>query len=131
MSIRTLWFLLWALMLIIVRPGSAIGLEPAEIMIVANRQSPEGVELARYYAHKRGIPELHLLLLNLPAKETCSRDDYERRIAGPVRETLAAIRPPNRIRCLVLFFGIPLRVRPAVTAEAKEVSEFKARPREP
>jgi uncharacterized protein (TIGR03790 family) len=101
-----------------------MSLEPTEVLIVANRLSSEGVELARYYARKRGIPPTHLLLLNLPVEETCSRYVYEQAIAAPLRDYLADIKPPVRIRCIVLFYGIPLRVRSAKKAEAKDVGEF-------
>ena len=106
-----------------------MSLESAEIMIVANRQSPEGVELARYYARKRGIPTSQLLVLDLPAKETCGRHDYERKIATPVREYLAHVSPSWRIRCIVLVYGVPLRIRPVNTDQAPDVREFKARRR--
>jgi uncharacterized protein (TIGR03790 family) len=106
----TLWLLLMAMVLVIVRPGGVMGLEPAEVAIVANRQVPEGVVLARYYARKRGIPQTHLIVLDLTTAETCSRDEYERWIATPVRDYLAAVTPPTRIRCLVLFYGVPLKV---------------------
>ena len=89
-----------------------MGLGSSEILVVANRQSSEGVALARYYTRKRNIPETRLLLLNLPNRETCNREEYERDIALPIRNYLASVEPPERIRCLVLFFGMPLRVRP-------------------
>jgi uncharacterized protein (TIGR03790 family) len=126
-SIRASWPLLWGMLLVLVLPGSVMGLESAETLIVANRQSSEGVELARYYARMRDIPEANLLWLNLSTAETCSRDVYEQRIAAPVREFLAAIQPSWRIRCLVLIYGLPLKVRPAVTVDEKDGGEFKAR----
>jgi uncharacterized protein (TIGR03790 family) len=125
--IRASWLLLWGMLLVFVLPGSVMGLESSEILIVANRQSAEGVELARYYARMRDIPEANLLWLNLSTAETCSRDVYEQSIAAPVRDFLAAIQPSWRIRCLVLIYGLPLKVRPAVTVDEKDGGEFKAR----
>lgn len=119
--------LLWGLLLNLVFPWHAMGLEPSELLIVANRRAPEGVKLAQYYARLRDVPDAQLLLLSVPTRETCSREEYERGIASPIRDHLATVRPPRRIRCLVLLYGIPLRVKPAETAEARDVSEFKAR----
>ena len=113
--------------LVLALPGIGICLDPAEIMLVANGQSPDGVELAQYYARQRAIPATRLLKLNLPPQETCSRIEYELKIATPVRKALSAIAPPERIRCLVLFYGIPLRVKPAISAERQELNEFKSR----
>ena len=126
-SIRASWPLLWGMLLVLVLPGSVMGLESSEILIVANRQSAEGVELARYYARMRDIPETNLLWLNLSTAETCSRDVYEQSIAAPVRDFLAAIQPSWRIRCLVLIYGLPLKVRPAVAVDEKDGGELKAR----
>ena len=126
-SMHILRSFLWGVLLALVCPGQGWSLETTEIMIVANRQSPEGVDLARYYAHQRGIDQTQLLLLNLSTNETCSRDEYDQQIADPVRDYLAAVNPPRRIRCIVLMYGIPLRVKATGRSDSKSVREFMAR----
>lgn len=118
---------LFGLLIVLALPRLGICLDPEELMLVANRQSRDGAALARYYAKKRGIHSSRILFLNLSTREVCSRSEYEQKIAMPVRKALAAIMPPERIRCLVLFYGIPLRVKSAVSAEQQEINEFKAR----
>ena len=104
---------LWLLglgMLVSVNVSPGFTLQPDEILILANRRVPDGVELAHYYARRRGIPDDQLLLLDLPERETCSRTTYGRGIAAPVRRYLATVNPSWRIRCLVLMYGMPLRI---------------------
>lgn len=126
-SMRILRPFLWGVLLVLVCPPEGLSLSPSEIMIIANRRSPEGVDLARYYARQRGIDQTQLLLLNLSTKETCGRDEYDQRIADPVRNYLASVNPPRRIRCIVLMYGIPLRVKSTRRADLTNVREFKAR----
>ena len=91
-------FVLFSVFVAMLLPATGLALTPNEIMIVANRRVAEGVDLARYYGKKRGIPDENLLVLDLPTGETCRRDDYERRIARPIRERLSAIQPSGRPR---------------------------------
>lgn len=126
-SERHCWIALWGLMIVLALPGGCMALEPAEILIVANRNSAAGVDLARYYARQRKIPEANLLLLTLPVAEICSRDIYQRQIAAPVRAYLAAIKPSWRIRCLVLIYGLPLKVRPSRQTDGEDAVDFKNR----
>jgi uncharacterized protein (TIGR03790 family) len=112
---------------ILVLPGVGLALEPGEILVVANKTSVKGVALARYYARKRNIPDDNLVLLNLPADETCSREVYEREVAIPVRAFLGAVKPSWRIRCLVLMYGMPLNVAPSNQTEAADATALEAR----
>ena len=93
-------------------PATASALSPSELLVIANRQVPEGVELARYYCKCRQIPEANLVLLDLSGKEVCSRklynDEIRDRLRAILDEHLIADRPP--IRCLVTFYGLPLKI---------------------
>ncbi len=95
-------------------PSSAAALKPESILVLANRQVPEGVELARYYCRRRRIPAANLVLLDLPGKEVCSRKLYNEavrdRLRGLLDDRLVAGRPP--VRCLVTFYGLPLKIAP-------------------
>ena len=115
-----------AIFCIVAFPGAGLALTPEEILVVANEKSGEGVELARYYARLRGIPKSNVALLSVPVGETCSREVYERKIAGPLRKVLAAIRPSWRIRCLVLIYGLPLRVKPPTKEADTEVEALRS-----
>jgi uncharacterized protein (TIGR03790 family) len=87
-------------------------LSPGEILVIANRNSKSSVFLAQYYMKKRAIPTRNLLKLGLIEDETCSRKVYDQDIACPVRIYLEEIYPKYYIRCLVLMYGVPLKVAP-------------------
>ncbi|WP_155307279.1 TIGR03790 family protein [Desulfosarcina widdelii] len=116
----------WTVFCILTLPWAGHALTPEEIIVVANEKSDQGVELARYYARLRGIPESNVILLSVPVGETCSREVYERQIAGPMRRVLATIQPSWRIRCLVLIYGLPLRVKPPLQSADAEVEALRS-----
>ncbi len=100
-------------------------LGPDEILVVANQNVPGSVELAKYYMTKRGIAEENLLILRVIDKEKCSRREYEKKIAQPVRKYL---KSKTQIKCLLTMFGLPLKVAsPEMTwVEQKEIINLKA-----
>ncbi|MBN4065626.1 TIGR03790 family protein, partial [Desulfocapsa sp. AH-315-G09] len=64
-------------------PILAHALDPDEIVVVANRQARDGVELARFYMEQRKIPKENLLVLQTAFKEDIPRHFYEDEIADP------------------------------------------------
>ncbi|MEZ4528170.1 MAG: TIGR03790 family protein [Desulfobacterales bacterium] len=85
-------------------------LEPEDILIIANGKNKDSVRLADYYMEQRKIPLEHLVILDVREEEECSRQEYREKILMPVREYLSDNFPCWRIRCLVLLYGMPLRV---------------------
>ena len=85
----------------------AFGLEAHEILLVANGQERSGVSLAKYYMEQRNIPAKNLLILQTAASETILRPFFDGEVAAPIRDAVAA---NPKIQCLLLFYGIPLRV---------------------
>ncbi|MEI8342629.1 MAG: hypothetical protein WCH43_13990, partial [Verrucomicrobiota bacterium] len=57
--------------------------EAAATLVIFNNADPSSVELAGYYAEKRGIPFDHLIGLDCPLTEEISRKEYDRTIALP------------------------------------------------
>ena len=101
-----------------VTPSVSWALDPGEILVAANKNAFHSVSLARYYMKKRGIPEDHLIKLRVTDTERCSREDYEKNVAAPVRRYLEQEDPGRRIRCLVIMYGLPLKVaQPELTLE--------------
>ncbi|MEA3363016.1 MAG: TIGR03790 family protein [Thermodesulfobacteriota bacterium] len=88
---------------------TCFALQPDEILLIVNRNNPSSIELAEYYRDKRQIPLANLLTVNMPDEEDCSREEYQRELLEPLREYFAQ-RQGTKIRCLLLFYGIPLRV---------------------
>lgn len=87
-------------------------LQPEEVLVIANRKAAESVELARYYMNRRGIPPENLVMIWVTDAETCSREEYEKQIAAPVRRALREHARGEKFRCLVTMRGVPLRVNP-------------------
>lgn len=96
-------------------------LEPHEILVLANKNAAKSVDLAKYYMDRRGIPKKNLLQLWVNEKEWCEREDYEKRVAAPVREHLKEKDPKREIRCILVLYGFPLKVAPPrMTGSEKE-----------
>ena len=84
---------------------------PINVFIVVNENETKSMPLAVYYAQKRGIPEDHIIRIRTVTKEVCSRNEYEREIASPVRFFLQSRGRQDALSsCVVLMYGIPLRI---------------------
>lgn len=91
-------------------------------VVVYNVNDPDSVELAAYYAARRGIAQGHVLGLDCPLKEEISRDDFNRTIAAPFREKMISagwwrmdsVNPDmvtsTSIRYLAIIRGVPLKI---------------------
>jgi len=102
-----------------------------EVIIIANRNSRESVELAGYYAQQRGIATNRICLLDLPAGEVIARRYYENNLRGPFLKFLRDgkfIQQVMReksilqahdsgwktvssdVKFVALMYGVPLRI---------------------
>lgn len=113
----------------------ALGAAPArggdEVVVLANSNVPESVELAKHYLAARGIPEGNLCLLDLPKGEVISRGVFEQRLRDPLLEFLRkrnlvsqVRRNPetarrhetawttlsSSVRYIVSVYGVPVRI---------------------
>ncbi len=88
-------------------------LYPRQVLVIANQNVPAGVSLAKYYMKKRHIPVGNLLLIKTVKTEGCSRSEYNYHIAAPIRAYLKRYGASRDIRCLVLMYGVPLKIGPA------------------
>jgi uncharacterized protein (TIGR03790 family) len=91
----------------------AYALDPDEILVVANSQVSGSLDLARYYMKKRNISRDRLLSVSVSAHEVVSREEYEKAILLPVRKAVKKLQEAGRVHCLVLFYGMPLKVKPS------------------
>ncbi len=101
-------------------------LAPATIVIF-NRTVPDSVQLAKFYAEKRGIARDHLVGLDCSKEEEISRADYDRTIAEPLRALFKKKRwwtvreaddgkwkvSASTIRFVALIKGMPLKIQAA------------------
>jgi uncharacterized protein (TIGR03790 family) len=100
----------------------------AATVVVYNKTAPDAVELAKFYAQKRGIPFDHIVGLTCSLAEEISRDEYNATIANRLREIFKAkqwwsVRETEdhreavmttSIRFVALIRGMPLKVRAAL-----------------
>lgn len=101
-----------ALCLLLVPDYLAAELLPEQVAIIANIKSPDSIRVARHYASVRGIPQTHILRVELPLTETVSRKLYEEKLVSPVRDQLIQKGLASSVRALATTYGIPLRVKP-------------------
>ena len=87
----------------------AFALQADEILLIVNKNFPVSTDLANYYRDKRQIPATNLLTVNMTKDEDCSRKEYQQQLLEPLRQYLDS-HQGTKIRCLLLFYGIPLRV---------------------
>ncbi|MFA5902749.1 MAG: TIGR03790 family protein [Desulfobacula sp.] len=125
--VRAALFYLLSFILFYGRPP-AYALEPEEVLVIANTNAAKSKGLAQYYMKKRQIPEKNLVLLFMTDKETCSREEYEKKAIPPIRRFLDRNKG---IRAIVSVFGIPLRIsEPEKTpSETVKVSKLEAKMR--
>ena len=99
-------------------------LEPAEILVIANKDAWDSVKLAKYYMKKRGVPKENLVRLRVTDQEHCSREEYDKDIALPVRKYLDNLPDRGKIKCLLIMYGMPLKISPpALTKEERKKLE--------
>ena len=98
--------------------GAAWGLVPDEVLVVANANSPDSVSLAKFYLQSRGIPETNLVLVKTTTDVDMSREEYNAQLVGPLRAAITDRKLNDKIKCLCLMWGVPVRVRgPAATSQ--------------
>jgi uncharacterized protein (TIGR03790 family) len=100
----------FVILLICVICAPALALQPDEIALVVNRNVPEGQRLAEYYAQEREIPADRIIVLDVPAREEMSFEQYERDVVPPIRAFLRENGLEQQVKCLVTFFGVPIRI---------------------
>jgi len=92
---------------------AAAALEPNEILVIVNGDIEQSVELGHYYCRRRNVPEENILALPLgeTVADTISRDEYDKRIAEPIRERVSGVSGWV-IKCLLTTYGVPYKVGP-------------------
>jgi uncharacterized protein (TIGR03790 family) len=92
--------------------AATYGLEPNEILIIANSDIKESVKLAEYYCAKRGVPKNNIFALALGKSldDKISRSDYEKKLAKPIYDKLNSPEFFGKIRCLLTTYGVPIKV---------------------
>jgi uncharacterized protein (TIGR03790 family) len=106
--------------------GVCFALEPAQILIIANSDVNESVQIAEYYCQKRAVPLNNILKIPLGKNlsEQISRQNYDTVLAPPIRKEIKENRKPYEIRCLLTLYGVPIKVGQAAPLKnAVELSQ--------
>ena len=134
-SLKTLWILR------VLLSCSPVFNRPDEIALVVDPPVPDGGALAEFYARERHIPDGRIIEVNVDPDSVISPaeqmpfDAYEPRVAVPVRNFLSQNHLQNRVKCLVTFWGMPLRIgrrelspyaRDELTRVTKELNDTRA-----
>jgi len=92
--------------------GPGFALESDQILVIANNDVAASLQIAQHYRAKRNVPEDNILALHLGTGlgEVISRNNYEKRLAGPIREKLSTLGFAGKIRCLLTTYGVPIKV---------------------
>lgn len=92
----------------------SFALEPNEVLIIANQDILQSMQVAQYYCEKRGVPQESILALSLGTslKGTVNRDQYEKQIAEPIRNEFSRLELQGKIKCLLTVYGVPFKVGP-------------------
>lgn len=98
--------------LLLISSPALARLTAGQLLLVANKNLPDSTELARHYASVRGVDAKQILELDLPVNERILPLEYQKRLADPVAAYLKSPAGAG-VRCVVLFYGVPLRVMPA------------------
>lgn len=126
------WMLRASFLVLLLMVATGARAEPplaASTIVIYNRDLPESVELAKFYAQKRGIDRSHLVGLSCSKEEEISREEYDANIAGPLREMFAQRKwwtlrekqeggvevSDNSIHFVALIKGMPLKIRATTT----------------
>jgi uncharacterized protein (TIGR03790 family) len=93
--------------------------KPLRVLVLVNGESPVSVAIGEYYRRARGVPESHLLRLEIPLEdpslsstehESVTREVFEERIRKPVERFLRERDWVDAIDVLVTTKGVPLRI---------------------
>ena len=99
-------------LLVLLCSAVCFGLEPKEILVIANSEIPASEHIAQYYCQKRAVPVDNLIELPLGGKPatSISRKDYDEKVVKPLCEILNSEKFSGKIKCLLTTYGVPLTV---------------------
>lgn len=91
--------------------GLALG--PHELLVLANRNSTNSMDIARDYAARRHVPEINIVALDLPAtlELEISPETFTRKIWTPAQAAVRERGLDDHILAWAYSVDIPLRIR--------------------
>lgn len=96
------------LVALLLLPAAAFALDPKDVFVVCNKDVKESRQVADHYVARRKVPKENVIDLSLPKGEDISREEYDAKLAGPLREALKDRKDACKV--LLCVYGVPLRV---------------------
>ncbi len=103
-----IFFLVWCALVSL--PAGALALSARDLIVVYNRNVPDSQAVATYYAKKRQVPAENLVGVDVSSSEDMSRQEFDEKLAPPVRALVDKLKTQGRTPAILLVYGIPLRV---------------------
>jgi uncharacterized protein (TIGR03790 family) len=98
--------LTWVVASVCIAPAAA--LDPKDVYLVVNKDSPESRAVAAHYVAKRGVPKENVVELPLPTTEEMSRKEYDDLLATPLRDAWKDKK--DKVKVIAVVYGVPLRI---------------------
>ncbi len=97
-------------------------LRPENVLILANSNSEQSLQVARTYQKLRAIPEKNLISLKLQEHERIRREDFEKTLLEPLKKEIIKRDLVKQIKVITTIYGVPLHVlQPEIGPEQKEI----------
>lgn len=113
---------------VVAAPVHGEGLSADRVVVVVNANDPASIRVADYYMAVRRVPEHHRVNVSLPVGGTdIDRATYERRVLQPVRQHIESQGLKQQACCVLLSYGLPLRIdnEPLNNADMREVQTLR------
>jgi uncharacterized protein (TIGR03790 family) len=102
--------ILMALLLVLTASMARADLTADQLALVVNSTNPHSRPLAEHYADVRGIDRSRIIDVKIADVVGIDEKMYDTQIAGPIRDELKRRGLEQKVTCLVLFHGMPLRI---------------------
>ncbi|HYI97870.1 MAG TPA: TIGR03790 family protein [Bryobacteraceae bacterium] len=90
---------------------SANATKPENVLVVVNGASALSRDIGDYYQQRRAIPKNNICVIQIPERETITRQEYDRLIAAPVASCLKFRRLVESVLYIAITQGVPIRVK--------------------
>ena len=79
--------------------------EGGKVLVVVNDYFPASVEVGKYYAAKRKVPEENICHINYSQNSSITLENYKKEILGPLKK-----QAKGEIAYILLTYGVPFRL---------------------
>jgi len=97
-------------LILLTASGALAGGSPLRTLVVVNKNSDRSLELGRFYAEQRGIPDRQIFSIFTTTSNNIEVGTYSNEIDGPIRAYMTSAGISNSIDFVVFSMDIPYRV---------------------